>query len=67
MYIHYIYDDYAGAMKYLKESDKYMKQHSGTPYIVECRICNFLVLAANIPEMGTKEAGKVTSKIKERI
>jgi len=64
MYIHYIYDDYAGAMKYLKESDKYMKQHSGTPYIVECRICNFLVLAVNIPEMGAKEADEVRRRLK---
>jgi diguanylate cyclase (GGDEF)-like protein len=64
MYIHYIYDDYRGAMKYLKESDKYMKEHLGTPYIVECRICNFLVLAANIPEMGVKEAGKALRRLK---
>lgn len=64
MYIHYIYDDYEGAMKYLKESDKYIKQHSGTPYIVECRICSFLVLAANIPEMGAKEAGKARRRLK---
>ncbi|MBV7274502.1 diguanylate cyclase [Clostridium sp. PL3] len=65
MYIHYIYDDYAGAMKYLKESDKYMKQHSGTPYIVECRICNFLVLAVNISEMGAKEAGKARRRLRK--
>ncbi|WP_411678917.1 diguanylate cyclase domain-containing protein [Clostridium thailandense] len=64
MYIHYIYDDYAGAMRYLKESDKYVKQHSGTPFIVECRICNFLVLAANIPEMGATEAGKAHRRLK---
>lgn len=65
MYIHYIYDDYRGAMKYLKESDKYFKEHLGTPYIVECRICNFLVLAANIKEMGVKEAGKVRRRLKK--
>jgi predicted ATPase len=64
MYIHYIYDDYAGAMKYLKESDKYIKYHAGTPYIVECRICNFLVLAANISEMGKKEAGKAYGRLR---
>ncbi|MDP4147686.1 MAG: hypothetical protein Q8936_25005, partial [Bacillota bacterium] len=65
MYIHYIYDDYAGAMKYLNESDKYIKQHSGTPYIVECRMCNFLVLAAIISEMGAKEAGKVRRRLRK--
>ncbi|MHC1685845.1 MAG: diguanylate cyclase [Clostridiaceae bacterium] len=65
MYIHYIYDDYAGAMKYLKESDKYLKEHSGTPYIVECRICNFLVLAANVSEMGMKYTGKVRRRLRK--
>lgn len=64
MYIHYIYDDYIGAMKYLKESDKYLKEHSGTPYIVECRMCNFLVLAANIKEMGAKEAAKARRRLR---
>ncbi|EKQ53622.1 MULTISPECIES: diguanylate cyclase [unclassified Clostridium] len=64
MYIHYIYDDYTGAMKYLKESDKYLKEHSGTPYLVECRMCNFLVLAANIKEMGAKEAVKVRRRLR---
>ncbi|MEQ8198477.1 MAG: AAA family ATPase, partial [Clostridiaceae bacterium] len=65
MYIHYMYDDYAGALKYLKESDKYMKNHSGTPYIVECRMCNFLVLAANISDMGMNESGKVLRRLRK--
>lgn len=65
MYIHYLYDDYTGAMKYLKESDKYVKEHAGNPYIVECRVCNFLVLAANISEMGTEEAGKARRRLRK--
>jgi diguanylate cyclase (GGDEF)-like protein len=65
MYIHYMYEDYEGAMKYLKESDKYIREHAGTPYIVECRVCSFLVLAANIPNMGKKEAGKAIGRLKK--
>lgn len=65
MYIHYMYDDYAGAMRYLIESDKYIKNHSGTPYIVECRMCNFLVLAANLSEIAAKEAGKVRQRLRK--
>jgi len=65
MYIHYFYDDYAGAMKYLKESDKFIKYHTGTPYIVECRMCNFLVLAANISNMSKKEARKAQIRLRK--
>ena len=65
MYIHYLYDDYVNAMKYLKESDKYIQQHTGTPYIVECRMCNFLVLAANMPEMDKKEATKTLGRLRK--
>lgn len=65
MYIHYLFDDYKGAMKYLKESDKYAKNHLGTPYIVECKIYTFLVLAANISEMEAKEAGKVRRRLRK--
>lgn len=64
-YIHYFYDDYVGAMKYLKESDKFLKHHTGTPYMVECRMCNFLVLAANIPDMAKKEAGKARRRLRK--
>lgn len=65
MYIHYFYDDYAGAMKYLNESDKFLKYHTGTPYMVECRVCNFLVLAANIPDIAKKEAGRVRRRLRK--
>lgn len=65
MYIHYFYDDYAGAMRYLKESDKFYKYHTGTPYMVECRMCNFLVLAANIPDMAKKEAEKAQRRLRK--
>ncbi|MGE5627363.1 MAG: AAA family ATPase [Solirubrobacterales bacterium] len=65
MYIHYLYEDYTGALSYLKESDKYIKYHTGTPYIVECRMCSFLVLAANIQYMGKKEAGCARKRLKK--
>ena len=64
-YIHYLYDDYAGAMRYLKESDNYIKYHTGTPYLVECKMCDFLVLVANIPDMPKKEAEKAKLRLKK--
>lgn len=64
-YIHYLYDDYAGALKYLAESDKYITYHTGTPYIVECRVCNFLVLAANLPTMKKREADKARQRLRK--
>lgn len=54
-YIHYFYEDYKGALKYLRESEKYMKYHTGTPYMVECTMCSFLVMAANIEQMDNQE------------
>lgn len=48
MYIHYLFDDYEGARKYLAESDQYLRYHSGTPYVVECRFVSFLVLSSGI-------------------
>lgn len=65
MYIHYLYDDYKGALEYMLESDKYLKQHEGTSYIVECRIYNFLVLSANIKAFGKKEADKALRRMKQ--
>jgi predicted ATPase/GAF domain-containing protein len=64
MYIHYLYDDYAKALAYLEESDKYLKYHAGTPYVVEARICSFLVVAANLPEMKGGEIGRAIKRLK---
>lgn len=63
MYIHYLYDDYKGAMEHLKESDKYLKYHTGNPYIVECRLCSFLVTAANMPDMSIDEKRKARRRL----
>jgi Predicted ATPase len=65
MYIHYLYDDYAGAMKYLKEAERYFKYHAGTPYLVECRMCSFLVLAANIRDLEEKEVRKAKGRLRK--
>lgn len=65
MVIHYFYDDYAGALKFLNESDKFLKYHTGTPYIVECRMSNFLVLAANISDMAKKETGRARRRLRK--
>ena len=64
MYIHYLYDDYAKALEYLTESDKYLKYHAGTPYVVEARICSFLVVAANLPEMKGNKTGKAMRRLR---
>lgn len=64
MYIHYLYDDYAKALDYLAVSDKYLKYHAGTPYVVECRICNFLVVAANLAGMKGEVRKKAIQRLK---
>ncbi|MBI4858050.1 MAG: AAA family ATPase [Acetobacterium woodii] len=64
MYIHYLYDDYTKALDYLAESDKYLKYHAGTPYVVECRICSFLVLAANFAGMKGEASRKALKRLK---
>lgn len=61
-FIHYMYDDYEGALKYLYESDKYLSNHVGTPYYAECRLCNFLVLAANITKGSSNQLEKRLKK-----
>ncbi|WP_303871036.1 AAA family ATPase [Acetobacterium wieringae] len=65
MYIHYLYDDYTKALDYLAESDKYLKYHAGTPYVVECRVCNFLVLAANLAGMKREASRKTLKRLKQ--
>lgn len=67
MYICYLYEDYAGALRFLKESDKYLQYHIGTPYIVECRICSFLVLTANLPDLAQKEAGIARRRMRKEL
>lgn len=64
MYINYLYDDYTEALDYLGESDKYLKYHAGTPYVVECRICSFLVIAANLPGMKGEASRKALKRLK---